>query len=97
MGFHVAHSLAVVFSLPPRANAVEEPTAVWTRFELASLRRDKPVLYPVELPDQAPRDGFEPPTIRLTAGCATVVLPGNKGRDGLEPPTSEFKARGSTD
>src|SRR5271157_216106 len=25
----------------------------------------------------APRDGFEPPTNRLTAGCSTAELPGN--------------------
>ena len=30
--------------------------------------------------DMAPREGFEPPTDRLTADCSTTELPRNKGR-----------------
>jgi hypothetical protein len=29
----------------------------------------------------APRDGFEPSTNRLTAGCSTAELPGSKGEN----------------
>lgn len=32
------------------------------------------------VPDLAPREGFEPPTKRLTAACSTAELPGN-GRE----------------
>ena len=28
------------------------------------------------IPDKAPRDGFEPSALRLTAACSTVELPG---------------------
>ena len=30
-------------------------------------------------PKLAPREGFEPPTKRLTAACSTAELPGNGG------------------
>jgi hypothetical protein len=32
----------------------------------------------------APREGFEPPTKRLTAACSTTELPGNMGVKGWQ-------------
>ena len=62
---------------PSRANSER------TDLRRTSQRRSRKLLILLVLTRLAPRAGFEPATLRLTAGCSTVELPRNRERGTL--------------